>query len=173
MRLLFLIITLLFNYYEVFSQQQISNTQIEVAFFFSIDCPITQKYMSKVNDIVKRYNAGQPSKFKFIAYFPNRVTRNQLSAFRKMYQVPNSLVFVKDFNHKKVKMFGASTTPEVYVLNHSNLIYSGAIDNWFYSLGRYRATITEHYLVNALDSALNGLTPKVCRTEPIGCFIEK
>jgi hypothetical protein len=54
-----------------------------------------------------------------------------------------------------------------------NEIYRGAIDNWFFALGKYRNETTEHYLENAIQAMLDSRLPEIRKTEAVGCFIEK
>jgi hypothetical protein len=74
---------------------------------------------------------------------------------------------------KQTMKFGVTITPEVVVADASGqVLYQGAIDNWFYELGRYRQFITEHYLTDALDAIAAGKPVPVTRTEAVGCLIQ-
>lgn len=67
----------------------------------------------------------------------------------------------------------ATVTPEVFLIDAAGqLQYQGAIDNWFYELGKYRLNTTEQYLIDALTALNNGEQPPVRQTEAIGCFIQ-
>ncbi|NJN41981.1 MAG: redoxin domain-containing protein [Flammeovirgaceae bacterium] len=144
---------------------------ISVLFFFATDCPITQKYMSRVKEIVSEYSSEQIS---FTAYFPSPLDKKKLKTFRKEYNVSKSLEFIFDKDQHITEKLNAMVTPEVFVVNsNSVVVYSGAIDNWFYELGRYRLETNEHYLKEALSSLRNGEAPVLQRTEAIGCVIQR
>jgi hypothetical protein len=69
---------------------------------------------------------------------------------------------------------GARVMPEAFVFNEAGeLIYSGAIDDFFYKLGRRRAKISHRYVEDALKAIADGRKPAISRIEPIGCFIER
>ena len=59
------------------------------------------------------------------------------------------------------------------MINNHEVIYRGAIDNWFYELGRYRLEITDHYLIDAINASLDGKKPALTKTEALGCFIQR
>jgi len=80
---------------------------------------------------------------------------------------------IVDKGFKLSKKFNATVTPEVFVLNEKDqVLYHGAIDNWFYKLGQNRIEITEHYLDDAVGQALNQQPIIRPYIKPIGCFIE-
>ena len=81
---------------------------------------------------------------------------------------------INDSIQKLTYYFNASVTPEVFLLDKSGtLIYSGAIDNWFFDLGRYRKLATVHYLRDALDSNYGSLFSINNNTKAIGCLIQR
>ena len=81
---------------------------------------------------------------------------------------------INDTAQKLTYYLNASVTPEVFLLDNSgNIIYSGAIDNWFFDLGRYRKEATIHYLKEALDSNYGTLFSVNNKTKAIGCLIQR
>jgi hypothetical protein len=54
----------------------------------------------------------------------------------------------------------------------AKILYHGAIDNWFYALGKNRLEITAHYFEEALVDAINFKQIKTAYVAPVGCFIE-
>lgn len=136
----------------------------------AVDCPITQKYMGTIKELATRYQA---KKISVVGYFPAGLSRKESKAFRTEYQVPEIIQFVDDKKHIMTDKYSATITPEVVLLDtNQQVIYQGAIDNWFFELGRYRLEITEHYLVDAIEASLKGQPPPVKKTEAIGCFIQ-
>ncbi|MBX2914872.1 MAG: hypothetical protein KF856_06320 [Cyclobacteriaceae bacterium] len=106
--------------------------------------------------------------------FPAGLTRQQEKQFRSEYNIPALIRLVDDKSHRITKKLAATITPEVFLLSGSEeVLYSGAIDNWFFELGRYRPEITEHYLLDAITATLNQTTPAVTKTTAIGCFIQQ
>jgi len=141
----------------------------KIILFMAVDCPITQKYMGKIKELANTYQ-GQ---IEVVGYFPAGLSKKQANEFRREYQVSEIIRFVDDKKHTMTNKYGATITPEVVLLDkNQNVIYQGAIDNWFFELGRYRLEITEHYLIDAIDAAMHGKQPALSKTEAIGCFIQ-
>lgn len=149
-----------------------ANAQLpdQIIIFMAVDCPITQKYMNTIKELALKY---QSNKISVKGYFPAGLSKKKSKAFRTEYQVPEIIQFVDDKKHVITDTYAATITPEVVLIDRNQkVIYQGAIDNWFFELGRYRLEITEHYLTDAIEAALNGQSPVVKRTEAIGCFIQ-
>lgn len=141
-----------------------------VIIFMAVDCPITQKYMGTIKDLAKNYQSKQIS---FVGYFPAGLSNKEAKQFRSEYQVPDIIQFTDDKKHVITNKYGATITPEVvFIDKNQQVIYQGAIDNWFFELGRYRKEITEHYLIDAIEASLIGNPPAIKKTEAIGCFIQ-
>ena len=103
--------------------------------------------------------------------FPSFTKKKEISAFKKTYGAKFPLDLDKD--GQIITGFGATVTPEVFLTDsHKKLIYSGAIDNWYFDLGRNRKEVTEHYLLDAINAALKGETPPVANTKAIGCVLQ-
>jgi hypothetical protein len=143
---------------------------IEVAVFLSCECPISQKYISTLNGLYVKYRDESSLRWHFIV--PEQIKLSALDAFVTDYQV--RFPIERDTKRRTmVEKFHANVTPQAVILRGESMLYSGAVDNWFYDLGQYRQVITENYLKDALDAVLSGKTPKVERTEAIGCPIAK
>ena len=147
-----------------------ANHQTEVAVFIALDCPISQKYISTLNDIYLKYKNRDQFKWSFIV--PGKGSKKKIKAFINEYDVKFPLK-ADGAMLRRTKYFKASVTPEVVMMKYDKMIYRGAIDNWFYELGRYRSIINEHYLIDALESVLNNKEPVIKETQAIGCFIQK
>lgn len=136
---------------------------VEVTVFIACECPISQKYVPVLNSMYSTYK-----EFKWSFVVPGKVSKSEISSFEKEFDVHFPLVV--DRKGSKVRQLHAGTTPQVIIVSDS-VVYTGAIDNWFYELGRYRREATEHYLVDALEAIRQGRSPVVKETEAIGCPI--
>jgi hypothetical protein len=93
-----------------------------------------------------------------------------LSEFREEFKFDLPIIY--DPQRKLLKKLKAQYSPEVFLLNNKRkTLYHGAIDNWFYGLGRNRAVPTEFYLLDAINSFKNDRTVKVKYVEPVGCML--
>jgi thiol-disulfide isomerase/thioredoxin len=89
------------------------------------------------------------------------------------FQTSPNLNHLWDYKNKLIKKLKATNTPEAFFFDkNGTLQYRGAIDNWFYELGRYRPQATEQYLKNALTQFLKNEKITVAHTKPVGCLIE-
>lgn len=139
-----------------------------ILIFMAVDCPVTQKYLNTIKDLASQYKT-----ISITGYFPNGLTASGAKKFRDEYSLPKQIKLVDDKSHAMTDVMSATITPEVFLLDEDNkILYSGAIDNWFFELGRYRPTITEHYLIEAIESSERGELPAVRKTEAIGCIIQ-
>jgi hypothetical protein len=137
-----------------------------VNIFLACECPISQKYVPLLNSLYSMYKDDPRFSWSFV--IPGKVKKSEIDGFIKEFDVRFPLV--ADRRAGKVKQLHASTTPQVIIVKDS-IVYTGAIDNWFYGLGQYRREATEHYLVDALEALKQGRNPVVEKTEAIGCPI--
>lgn len=146
------------------------NRPSEIVIFMAVDCPVTQKYMSTIKSLALHYQ----NQISVTGYFPAGLTRQNEKQFRKEFRIPDIIKLIDDKSHLMTDKLVASITPEVFLLTaNGEVLYSGAIDNWFFELGRYRPEVTENYLKDAITATLNKTLPTVTKTTAIGCFIQK
>jgi hypothetical protein len=146
-----------------------SGQSYEVAVFLGLECPISQKYIHRLNDVYKKYENINSLKWSFI--IPGDVKEKKIKEFSKEYNVIFPITS-DDYELSRTKYFGATVTPQVIIKQNAKTIYIGAIDNWFYELGRYRSQTTENYLVDALEAIIHNKEPLIKETKSFGCFIE-
>jgi thiol-disulfide isomerase/thioredoxin len=143
------------------------NSPVTVIIFLATDCPISQKYMSRIEAIKREYQ----STVRFIGIIPGRDPWTKIDSFKEEYG--STLLFLRDPKTKYSRQLGATVTPEVFVLNKDYAIaYQGAIDNWFYALGKNRVQANENYLTDAITYLIKNEPVKVAYRQPIGCLIE-
>lgn len=138
-----------------------------VIIFLATTCPICQKYAGMLPEMRQKYPT-----VTFVGIFTKWETTEDIQQFSKEYNL-NFSVFL-DKKHRLLRQLDATTTPEVFLIDeHGKIRYQGAIDNWFYGLGKYRPATTEYYLTEALDAFLAHKPIVQPKTEPIGCVIGK
>lgn len=142
----------------------------KVIFFLAPDCPISQQYTRTINQFFLKYEKVC-SIVTFMGNDQNYKTKRAQNKFVNKYKFLPQIQ--TDLNHQIAKSLGATITPEVFILNEQNtILYHGAIDNWFYELGKTRPQITEYYLEDAMQGILQNKAVKLRETKAIGCFIE-
>ncbi|RYU96306.1 redoxin domain-containing protein [Emticicia agri] len=151
-----------------FNFSDLSRNKGSVIVFFDTDCPICQKYTRLLKEINQQYSA-QGIKV-YVVYPHNHVDIAAIRGFKTEYQFDLPIYF--DKKQKLLHQLKGSVTPEVFLLNNQGrTIYHGAIDNWFYGLGKSRTKATENYLLNAIDALIKGENIKITYHEPIGCAL--
>lgn len=77
-------------------------------------------------------------------------------------------VVLIDQDHKVADLYGALTTPQVFLIDPSGLLrYHGALDDITFR----KRTATQHYLQSAVEALLAGRQPEVTETQSYGCAI--
>ncbi len=93
-------------------------------------------------------------------------------AFEKEYRL--GIPVFLDENNRLIRKLGVKVTPEaVFADPNGKIWYQGAIDNWYFGLGKHRPAATENFLIDAIESRSRGEAPKISRTTAIGCVIEQ
>lgn len=142
-----------------------SSAKSTVALTFDPECPVCKDAREELTRMSQSYRHVD---FYFILKQPN--ARITAAAHEYVEGVRCKLVLDNGIVHE----LGARVMPEAFVFNEAGeLIYSGAIDDYFYKLGRRRAKISHRYVEEALKAIAEGRKPATTRIEPIGCFIER
>ena len=140
---------------------------LRVFIFLSPECPLSQNYTRTLNQLEKQY-AG---KVQFAGIIPGNTWKPaDLTTFSEKYHIAYPLRL--DHDLRITRILKATTTPEAILLGPDNtVIYQGAIDNWYKSLGRAGNRPTQNYLQDAIDCTLRQQAPPVKKKTPIGCLI--
>ncbi len=143
------------------------DSRILVVAFLGTECPLAKLYSLRLQELNELYS---DKGVKFIAIDPNlQDSLEEMAAFarRQGFAIP----FFKDANGAVAKTFGATRTPEVFVLNSQRAIcYQGRIDDQF-GIGYARDKPLETELQDALESLLFEKPVRVPKSEAVGCII--
>lgn len=98
-------------------------------------------------------------------------TADELKTFLKKYHI--SFPVYIDKNKTLSQCLNATIVPEVFfITKENNLLYSGRIDDWMYSLSKKKPKATTHELEDALENFVQHKPINVKKTKAVGCFIE-
>lgn len=159
---------------------QLNSHSLSVFVFLDTECPISQQYTSKLMALSKGFvlakdtlKHSKPIDIQFYTVFPTKgISKQEIEEFNKKYNF--NFPAIIDKLHYLTTLFDIHITPEVIVLDaKGNVHYQGAIDNWFYALGKHRDDATELYLKNAIFALLTHNVINPPKTEAIGCYIER
>ncbi|MBK9565702.1 MAG: hypothetical protein WAT22_02420 [Saprospiraceae bacterium] len=145
-----------------------SRDSITVYMFLLDECRICQEISPEMNAIYEEYGDA----FGFVGLFPNFSSKKKgIDAFKEKYNI--KFKTKTDYFKTQATKLDATILPEVIVYNETTkeIIYRGAINDLFYSPGKRRQHITNHYLRDALDATLKNQIPAIRETKPVGCFI--
>lgn len=138
-----------------------------VLILLDTECPICQKYTKNIKGLVVQYPQVQ-----WIGVFTRWHSFAQITDFKATYGL--NIPLYLDARNRLVRKLDISVTPEVvFATANGNILYQGAIDNWFFALGKHRLVSTENYLIEAIEAWSRGEAPKISRTTSIGCVIEQ
>ncbi len=136
-------------------------------------CPYSEMYEDQLIALHQKYaDTGYP----LLAIQPNSPQASSGDSYAKMKERSNSKEFpfpyvIDNDGQETAKSYGATNTPQVYVVNkEGNLFrvaYIGAIDN----NSRNPEAATKRYVESAVDALISGQAVETNSTKAIGCTI--
>ena len=99
-----------------------------VVAFLGTECPLAKQYAPRLAELAKEYEAKG---VKFVAIDSNlQDSLAEIAAFAKMHEL--DFPVLKDMNNRVADAFGATRTPEVFVLDRDRVVrYAGRIDDQY------------------------------------------
>ena len=140
-----------------------------VVVFTGNECPVATSYEKRLVALTKKYASGDKSRVAVVAINVSidedeRLDKMKVAAKEKGF----NFSYLSDETQKIGRQFGASVTPEVFVLDKDRkIVYTGAIDD-----NLQTAKVEKKYLEDALDALLAGKPVATSETRPTGCSIE-
>lgn len=143
----------------------IKDAEAIVIMFWSTECPYVQPYTERINKLASEY---QQKKVVFWA-----INSNSTESVEEVinHKNKNGYVFpmLKDENNVVADLFGATRTPEVFVLSKDFVVlYHGRIDD-----NRDESKVNREDLKIALDEILAGKEVSTKITKQFGCTIKR
>lgn len=145
-----------------------------VVIFTCNHCPYSIAWEDRINDLNRKYaKQGYP----VIAINPNDPKEQPADSYENMIirakEKDFSFPYLFDEGQKVYPVYGATRTPQVYLLNKENgdliVRYTGAIDDNYEDSG----AVKTKYLEDAINALLNGKKIDNEFTKAIGCSIKK
>jgi peroxiredoxin len=144
-----------------------------IVVFMSNHCPFSTAYEDRL--LILNQKFAQQG-FSVVAIMPNDPTAYADDTFAQMKERAKgknyNFPYLLDDTQAVARAFGASRTPQVFVLNQVNgkfiLEYTGAIDD----NPQDRAEVQRQYVDEAVNSLLAGRPVQSPITKPIGCAIK-
>lgn len=140
-----------------------------VVCFLGAECPLVHLYGPRLTAFANEFSSQE---VRFVAVNSNRQdTVEDIRSYLTLHPFP--FPYVRDEGNVVADKFGATRTPEVFVLNSEmEVVYRGRIDDQ-YEPGINRPSATHNHLRNAIEQTLAGQPVAVATTPPVGCMIGK
>lgn len=145
-----------------------------VVVFTCNNCPYAKAYQDRIIALDKEY---KPKGFPVIAINPNDPEVEPADSYESMVirarEKAYTFPYLFDTNHEVYKVYGATRTPHVYILEKNDkdeliVKYIGAVDDNYQDA----AAVKQPYIENALDAILSKKEPQPNFTKAIGCTIK-
>jgi peroxiredoxin len=156
------------------SLKDYAKTKVVVIVFSSPSCAFCKIYDDR---LIKLANEFQDKEVSFILINSNNPSSNADDTQEAMAKRANDkgypFPFLIDNNQKIANSFGATKTPEAFVLKNVNgsfvLKYKGAIDD----NPQLATDVSAWYLKDAITSVINNTPVKISEKRTTGCVIKK
>jgi peroxiredoxin len=145
-------------------------TKVVVLVFLGAECPISQRYLPKLNRLAADHKTNAVEFYGVVA--ERKMTRAKAAAFAKEYSIQFPVLF--DDKLALARWLRPTHVPEAFVLKpDGDIVYRGRIDDWYESIGKARAVIQHHELRDGIAAVLAGRTPQRLFARPVGCYFEE
>jgi peroxiredoxin len=138
---------------------------VTLVMFISVQCPVSNAYNERMAAL---YNDYASKGVKFVVINANRTEpASAVGEHAREHNLPFTVY--KDENNLVADDFGATVTPETYVIDSAGLLrYHGSIDD-----SQNPTRVTARRLRAALDAVLAGKEPPQTTTKAFGCTIKR
>jgi peroxiredoxin len=145
----------------------LKDKDVAVLVFTCNSCPIAVAYEDRLIAFTRKY-AGPKGKVAVVAVNVNTIPQDRLPKMKERAKAKGfNFPYLYDESQKIARAYGASTTPEFFVLDRERkVVYMGAMDDKIKT-----ADVKVNYLEPAVQAALRGGRPKVTETLARGCLI--
>jgi peroxiredoxin len=148
-----------------FTLGKIIDVKAIVIMFWSTECPYVQPYTDRINSLAEEFRK------KGFVFWAINSNSTESAEDVKEHALKNKYPFpvLKDENNVVADLFGASKTPEIFVLDpFRTVLYHGRIDD-----SRDITKVTSNDLMNALSEINKGKEVSIKSTKSFGCTIKR
>lgn len=153
----------------IHSLEQNDGGAIRVFVFLSSECPISNSYIQPLNELRKRIDVEKVQMFAVVT--DSTMKRTEAADHFRKFELAVPVLF--DPAGHLAAVLKPTHVPEAFVLDPSDaIVYRGAIDDTWGSVGRRRTKPSKHFLADAIGSAVKGREVSIAETNPVGCLFE-
>lgn len=139
--------------------------------WFNPDCPFVQKHHIKFDSMKETFKTAKGKNVVWLAINSNApgkqgsgLERNQKA--REEFGITYPILL--DETGAVGKIYGAKTTPHMYVIHEGALVFRGPPDND----STPQKVGDTNYVIDALNASMNGKAVKVSEEKPYGCSVK-
>lgn len=149
------------------SLDEFGDKKAVVVAFLGVECPLVKLYVSRLNELAQRFDERGVAFLGIDSNVQDTLTETAAFVRREKLDFP----VLMDPDGSVATAFGASRTPEIFVLDGEGVVrYHGRVDDQ-YQVGVQRPAATRDDLATALDELLAGEEVSVAETLFQGCRI--
>ena len=149
------------------SLEDFAEAELVVVALLGVDCPLAKLYGARLQQLSEEYASEQ---VRFVGVMSNvQDTLSEISAYKRRHEIAFPLL--KDQANRVADLFGATRTPEVFLLDADRVVrYRGRVDDQ-HIIGVKRDKATREDLRIAIDELLAGKEVSQPEADAIGCLI--
>lgn len=142
-------------------------SKLVVLVFIANHCPVSAAYEERLKQLAVDYRDRD---VELVAISVSQLDSDRLDKMKERGKDSKfSFPYLQDASQAIGRRYGATMTPQVFVLNAERRIaYMGAFDDQW----KDAAKVETHYTRAAIDALLAGKPPEIRETRPVGCAIE-
>ena len=142
-------------------------SKLVVLVFIANHCPVSAAYEERLKQLAVDYRDRD---VELVAISVSQLDSDRLDKMKERGKDSKfSFPYLQDASQAIGRRYGATMTPQVFVLNAERRIaYMGALDDRW----KDAAKVETPYVRAALDALLAGNKPEIRETRPVGCAIE-
>lgn len=152
---------------KMHSLADLKDKPVVVVVFTCNSCPYAVDYQDRINALARQHE-GDSGKVAVVAINVNLVPADSLAKMKARAKDKGFVFpYLFDETQEIAKAYGATRTPEFFVLNSERkVVYMGAMDD-----NSTAGKVKKKYVEPAIAAALAGNVPEVKETVAIGCNI--
>lgn len=149
------------------SLADLAGKEVIVVIFTCNSCPIAVDYEDRIIALARKHAAAD-SKVAVVAINVNTIEADKLPKMRERAELKGfTFPYLYDESQKIGRAYGATFTPEFFVLNAARkIVYMGGMDD-----NSDPAMVQTNYLDPAIDAVLAGRAPEMPETVARGCRV--
>ena len=140
---------------------------VHVIVFISHECPIANGYAPTLRKLQAKWS-GDPRTSLFLVHVDPDLTVAAAMAHAKDYDLPGTILM--DPRQVLARACGATITPEAIVVSANGIGYRGRIDDQWRKLGSRAPEASQHDLLNAVSTVLQGDAVAQPFPKAVGCL---